>query len=135
MSLNVSFNGRVWCKIVMLFVHVLFCCAEGIFISVFVLWLVEGFFKIFSLFFQRLKLTSSNHRIDVCDISKRVTWKTVDHFWIREYWLTDRNGIIWVSKLNLTMRKYTSYTDGTRLWSLPMPAKCGFIFLIEQWVH
>lgn len=135
LSLNVSFNGRVWCKIIMLFVHVLFSCTEGIFISVFVLWLIEGFFKVFSLFFQRLKLTSSNHRIDVCDISERVAWKTVDHFGIREYWLTDCNGIVGVSKLNLTMSKYTSYTDGARLWGLPMSAKCGFIFLIEQWVH
>ena len=135
MGLNVSLNCGIRSQIIMLFVHVLFCCCKSIFISVFVVCIIEGLFKILSLFFQRLKLTSSNHGIDMCDIAEWVAWKAVDHFGIRKYWLTDRDGVIGVSKFDLTMSEDTSNTDGTRLRSLPMPTKCCFILLIEQWVH
>lgn len=135
MGLNVSLNCGIRSQIIMLFVHVLFCCCKSIFISVFVVCIIEGLFKIFSLFFQRLKLTGSNHGIDMCDIAEWIAWKTVDHFGIRKYWLTDCDWVVGISKLDLTMSEYTSYTDGTRLWSLPMSTESGFIFLIEQWVH
>lgn len=135
LGLNISFYSWVRCKIIMLFVHVLFCCIKSIFVCVFVLSIIKGFFKILCLFFKRLKLTSSNHCINMSNISEWIAWKTIYHFGIRKDWLTDSNGIVRVSKLNLSMGENTSYTDGTWLCSLPMPTKCGFIFLIEQWVH
>jgi len=69
------------------------------------------------------------------NISKRIAGKAVDHFGIGKYRLADCDGIVGISKLNLTMCKHASDTNWAGLRSLPMPAQCGFVFLIKQWVH
>ena len=68
-SLNVLWYCWILHQIEMLFIHILLCCIQSVFVWVFIIALFQGFFKIESLLFESLKFLGSNHGIDLSDIS------------------------------------------------------------------
>ncbi len=53
-SLNCFFNCWVRCDVKMLLIYILFSCIECILVGVFIITLVESFFEIYCLLFERL---------------------------------------------------------------------------------